>query len=230
MKSRTDSIKTLWCMLVLFSGSIIYAQTNCQVLLPEISGSYTGRCKKGLAHGKGLAVGQDSYQGRFAKGLPHGSGIYTWEDGTKYEGNWTKGKRHGNGKLIYPRVGEDSIVSGIWKDNIYMGAVPAPQYQIVRSRSVVRSSIRQINEMGAGIRLRIYLGGKINSELENFTMESDTGEQYHIGDLTGIQNAIVPYSVTIKYRTWNHLHTQQHDVVFEFKVNEPGTFDVTINN
>lgn len=132
--------------------------------------------------------------------------------------------------MTYPIAGGDSVVSGIWKDDVYMGEVPVPQYQIERSRSVLRSSIRQVNEMGSGIRLRIYLGGKTNSELEDFSMASDSGEQYQAGELTGIQNAIVPYSVSIKYRTWDQLHTQQHDVVFDFIINEPGTFDVTLHN
>lgn len=230
MKYSKTFFKPLLFLVILFSGSIIYAQNDCKVLLPELSGSYTGKCKKGLAHGKGLAVGTNTYEGRFNKGLPNGMGKYTWEDGTIYEGNWSMGKRDGKGTMIYPGAGEDSNVTGFWKNDSFIGTNFVPPYKIIRSRSVVRSSIRKINEIDNGIRLRLYLGGAINSDISSFSMTSDTGEQFQTGELFGIENAIVPYTVTIKYRTWNHLHTQQHDVFFEFTINDPGIFEVTLHN
>ena len=230
MKNSKYSFKTVCYMLILFSGGILYAQNECKVLMPEISGSYTGKCKKGLAHGKGLAVGTDTYEGRFSKGLPDGSGKYTWADGRVYEGSWSEGMRDGKGTMIYQRAGKDSIVAGICNFNVYYGPVPLPSYKIIRSRSVVRSSITKINEMGSGVRIGIFLAGNYNVEIENFTMVSDTGEPIMLGQRYGIENAIVPYTVHLRYRTWNYLHTQQHDVFFDFTINEPGTFEVTIHN
>ncbi len=230
MKNSKYSIKTVCYMLILFSGSILYGQAECKVLMPEISGSYKGKCKKGMANGKGLAVGIDIYEGRFSKGLPDGTGKYTWADGRIYKGSWSEGIRKGQGTMIYPRAGEDSIVAGIWNDDVYLGPVPLPPYKIDRSMSVVRSSIRKINDMGSGVRIGIFLGGNYNVEIQDFSMVSDTGSPMMLGQRYGIENAIVPYSVTIRYRTWNHLRTQQHDVYFDFTINEPGTFEVTIHN
>ena len=217
-------------MLILFSGSIVYAQKKCQVLIPEISGTYKGKCKKGLAHGKGLAVGIDTYEGRFSEGRPSGKGKYTWADGRIFEGTFKDGIMDGQGTMTYPREGEDSIVSGIWKDDNYYGPVPKPPYVVNRTMSVVRSSIRKINDMGSGVRIGIFLGGSYNVDITDFSLVSDTGEQVMLGSRYGIQNAIVPYKVYLKYRTWNHLRTQQHDVIFEFTINEPGTFEVAIHN
>ena len=230
MKYSKTFFKPLLYVVILFSGSIIYAQNDCKVLIPELSGSYTGKCKKGLAHGKGLAVGTDTYEGRFNKGLPNGSGKYTWEDGRVYDGAWSGGKREGKGTMFYPGEAQNSTVTGFWKNDSFVGKNFVPPYKIIRSRSVTRSSIRKINEMDNGIRLRIYLGGAINSEISAFSMASDTGDQFQTGEVIGIQNAMVPYTVTIKYRTWNHFRTQQHDVDFEFTINEPGTFEVIIHN
>jgi hypothetical protein len=95
---------------------------------------------------------------------------------------------------------------------------------------VVRSSIRKINDMGSGVRVGIFLAGNFNTEITDFSMIGDSGERFDLGQRFGIQNAIVPYTVYIRYRTWNYLHTQQHDVIFDFKINEPGTFEVTIHN
>ncbi|MEN8229313.1 MAG: hypothetical protein ABFS38_14235 [Bacteroidota bacterium] len=230
MKNKTTYFKTSLYMLILFSGSIIYAQNECKVLIPEISGSYTGGCKKGLAHGKGSAVGIDSYEGRFSKGFPNGSGTYRWADGAVYEGEWSKGVRDGKGSMSYPTDGLDSIVTGIWKDDTYLGKELIPPYQITMSRGVIRSSIRKINEMGTGFRVAIYLAGKFNNDVEDFTMVCDSGEEYTSGRFIAIQNAILPYSVSIKYRTWNALHTSQSEVVFEFTINDPGTYEVSLTN
>jgi len=230
MKNCKTFIRTLLYMGILFSGTVIYAQNDCKVLMPEISGSYTGKCKNGLAHGKGLAVGTDTYEGRFSKGLPNGSGKYTWEDGRIYEGDWSKGVRNGKGSMIYPTDGKDSIVAGIWKDDEYKGKELLPPYQITMSRGVIRSSIRKVNDIGSGIILGIYLAGNFNNDITSFTMVSDSGEEYQSGRYIGLQNAIVPYSVSIKYRTWNSLHSAQSEVVFEFTINDPGTYEISLTN
>ncbi len=216
--------------MILLSGGMIHAQDKCQVLMTEISGSYTGKCKKGLAHGKGLAIGVDTYEGRFSEGLPEGKGKYIWADGRVYEGSWSRGMRDGQGTMIYPRAGGDSIVAGIWKDDRYYGPVSVPPYQVIRTLSVPRYTINKVNQQGSGVRIGLFLGGNYNVEIENFSLAYDTGEQFVIGSRYGLENAIVPYTVTVRYRTWNYLHTQQHDVLFEFRINEPGTFDVNIHN
>ncbi len=222
-----EPMKAFFCVLILFSGSITYAQNECKVLMPAISKSYTGECKKGLAHGEGSAMGDDYYDGQFKKGWPNGRGKYTWHDGAVYEGDWSMGIREGKGTMYYIN---DSVVSGHWKDDVFIGEILIPSYQITRKSGVIRSSISKISETGTGFRVGVYLAGNFNIDLEGFTMYCESGEEFTSGRYVGIQNATVPYSVIIKYRTWNALHTSQSDVVFEFTINEPGTFEVSITN
>lgn len=230
MRSSYVSTKTLGFILILFSGSILYAQKECKVLMPEISGSYTGKCKKGLAQGKGLAVGTDTYEGRFLKGLPDGDGKYTWKDGRIYEGSWIEGMRDGKGTMTYPTPGEDSIVIGYWKKDEYVGTEFIPPYKVTRNQGTVRHSIRKVNEVGSGFSVGLYLAGAFNNDVDNFTIDAISGQPFESGRKRGIENAIVPYKVSIRYRVWNQMHTQQHDVFFDFTINEPGTFEVTITN
>ena len=76
-----NSNKIILLLAISCLGYTVIAQENCLVLKPEISGKYTGKCKNGLANGKGKSVGQDTYIGQFSKGWPQGSGTYTWANG-----------------------------------------------------------------------------------------------------------------------------------------------------
>ena len=100
--------------------------TGCRVLLPQIAGQYEGECKKGLADGMGKAQGTDQYEGFFKKGLPDGQGKYTWNDGTTFEGEWKKGREDGYGVLTSHLASRDSVLSGYWIDDEYIGTEKKP--------------------------------------------------------------------------------------------------------
>jgi hypothetical protein len=220
-------VNRILLIAVLMSGSYIFAQqSDCKVNLPDISGSYTGGCKNGLAHGKGVAQGIDHYEGQFVRGMPDGKGTYRWANGNYYEGQWKDGLKDGSGKMVYG----DSIVSGYWRENKYMGAKLVPPYKILSSISVARSTITKSINSGNGVRIRLLLGGSDNSTVENFSLAYDSGDEYRLGSSYGIQNATFPMYVKVTYRTWNQLHTIQYDVIFEFTLNEPGTWEVVLNN
>jgi hypothetical protein len=100
---------------------------ECKVLLKEISGTYKGGCKDGLADGKGVATGEDSYEGTFRNGLPDGKGTYTFKSGTTYTGYFEKGVKNGKGKLRSIVNGKAMIMEGYWKDGNYSGTIPPEQ-------------------------------------------------------------------------------------------------------
>lgn len=217
-------------ILLMYSGALLMSQENCTVLVKDLEGSYTGKCKKGLAHGDGKAQGTDLYEGSFAKGLPHGSGKYTWSNGNFYEGEWRKGLRYGEGSYTYTDEGRDSVQAGLWKNDNYMGEIVVPAYKITRSVGVARSSISKSSDTGSGVRVNLILAGRANTDIEAFSMVCGSGSQFVSGNTYGVQDAAVPYTVSIRYRTWNQMHSTQRDVVFECIINEPGTFDINISN
>jgi hypothetical protein len=218
--------RILLISVLIFGGYVYAQQSDCKVLLPAISGSYSGECKKGLAHGKGIAQGIDRYEGQFTKGIPNGRGTYKWANGNYYEGEWQKGMRHGAGKMVYP----DSTVTGIWKNDEYAGKTDLPPYKITTSLNVSRSVIRKSISTANEIKISIMQGGVPNSTIEDFSLAFDSGQEFHMGNTYGIQNTSVPLYVKVTYLTWNVLHTVQLHVVFEFTINEPGTWDVMISN
>lgn len=220
-------INRLFFVLILIIGSNIYAQSgDCKVSKASITGSYTGGCKNGLAHGKGIAQGIDRYEGQFVKGLPNGTGIYRWANGVYYEGEWKKGMMEGEGKMVYP----DSVVTGVWNEDKYMGKKEIVPYKIITSMSVSRSTITKTKDRNYRVKIQIKQGGMDNISIENFTMVYDSGSEYRSGNYYGIDNVRFPLSVKVKYRSWNQLMTSQYNVIFEFIINEPGGWDVVIIN
>ncbi|MBC7937066.1 MAG: hypothetical protein H7Y86_17085 [Rhizobacter sp.] len=104
-----------------------YAQENCTVSVDALKGSYTGDCVDGKASGKGKAVGLDSYEGQFKNGFPEGSGTYTWADKSTYSGTFRKGSMDGKGEMRYTKIsGADSVLTGFWKKNKFIGAYEKP--------------------------------------------------------------------------------------------------------
>ncbi len=207
-------------------GNLSAQQADCKVNLPAISGSYTGECKKGLANGVGVARGVDSYKGEFFKGMPQGKGVYTWANGNYYDGEWKNGKRDGSGKF----VAGDSVKTGFWKADVYQGVRQGPAYKINLNRSVARYGFIKTVEPGNGVKIKIMLGGSDNSDIEDFSLAYSSGTEYRVGPVYGLQNVSLPLDVTVKYRTWNQIHSTQYDVVFEFIIFDPGTWSVVLTN
>jgi hypothetical protein len=217
----------LFFIALLFPVNNIFAQqTDCKVLKIEIAGTYAGECKKGLAHGKGVAQGIDRYEGQFNKGLPNGKGTYKWANGVYFEGDWKEGMRDGNGKMVYP----DSTVTGIWKQDKYIGKKEVPPYSIIRSLSVARYTFTKTQDRNDAVKIRIMQTGQDNVTIEDFSMVYDSGTEYRSGNYYGIESVTFPVSVKVKYRAWNQLMTSQFTVTFEFVINDRGTWNVMISN
>ena len=75
---------------------------SCQVLDPELQGSYRGGCVGGYAEGVGEARGRAIYSGSFVAGRKHGKGVKTWPvTGDRYEGEFVEDRKHGTGVYVW---------------------------------------------------------------------------------------------------------------------------------
>jgi hypothetical protein len=203
-------------------------EEECEVLLPSISDTYEGRCKNGLAHGKGKAMGKDTYEGDFKKGYPHGRGIFTYENGDVYDGAFREGRRDGEGSLTTTINGNDTILAGIWMDGVYAG--PKPKHPRVLYKYGVDSySIKRTRD-GNRFLIDIYLNGMPNSDLQDFAIVSSSGTQLQLGRSIGFENVVFPAICKISYKSWNKLRTARHEVIFEFKIEDPGDWKIKIIN
>ncbi len=213
-------------LIMVLPGIPLYGQEPaCKVLVPQIANKYSGGCRKGFAHGKGVAEGIDSYVGKFRRGLPDGYGTYTWADGSYYQGQWKNGMRDGKGTMVT----KEKTQKGYWKENRYLGEKMTQPYEILRTEAVARSTITRSNSPSNDIRIRLTRGGVENVDISDLTFAYTSGSEYQIGNSKGLQNVSYPVYINIRFRAWNHFHSIQYDVIFECNINEPGAWDINVS-
>jgi hypothetical protein len=144
-----------------------------------------------------------------------------------YSGGWKKDTTHG--KDNYRRA-DGTYHEERGKNHKYQRKRLVPSYQITNSRYVARSTIRKSINSANEVRIKIMQNGVENTDIEDFSLAFDSGIEYRMSNIYGIQNASFPLYVKVTYRSWNRFRAVQFDVTFEFTINEPGTWDVTIFN
>jgi hypothetical protein len=229
MQNRKLSLTALFIVLMLIPPLWTKSQnTECKVILPAISGTYSGDCRKGIAHGMGAAQGVDHYEGQFIKGLPQGKGVYTWADGSMYTGEWEKGLRHGEGVMI--QNGSDSPLKGYWKHDKYVGKELLKSYTVERKDNLLTYSLRKVNDDGNEVIVKLLSKGQINSRVQGLNIATNNGSQFKLGPNNGIQNVYFPFNLKVTFTTYNPVSRAPFDVVFECTINEPGKWEVILNN
>jgi hypothetical protein len=201
--------------LMAFTSSSLLAQKGdeCKVLLESISGEYEGECKKGLAHGTGISVGTDTYEGGFKKGLPEGKGKYTWSNGDVFEGSFKKGLKEGEGKITYSAgKAEDSVLTGFWKKDEYMGLYEHPYKVLAKTSPVNRIVVRKLASSPNDILIR--------GEMD-MLREKGLNSSYFNGE--GFDNVQFPFTVDME--------ASHANVPFSFAVviYEPGRWEIVLN-
>ncbi len=179
-------------LLILLLTSMAPAFADCRVTDPELQGFYEGGCRKGLAHGEGVARGTAEYQGEFRQGMKHGQGKKTWAWGDRYEGGFVKDRRHGRGMYVWgensPWAGERFVgdysadrregwgtyywptgdrFEGLWKDDRRYGLTAMEQRREAAEavRSVALAPGVQVCSWGkTGIAYKVLRIGTIESQ------------------------------------------------------------------
>ncbi|MEE4258502.1 MAG: hypothetical protein V2I62_01970 [Bacteroidales bacterium] len=216
-------------ILFLFISIGLYSQHSCKVLVPEIAEKYVGKCKKGLAHGKGLAIGIDRYEGSFKKGYPEGKGTYTWSTGEVFTGEWLNGKRNGTGTYTFTEDGQLMEQEGVWKDDVYKGPVPEKP-QVLRSSGIERYSIQKQGDDANQVTINFFLNGKSNTDLEDFSISPSSGTVFRSAGSVGVENIVFPFSCKLYYRSLNKTFTSRVNTTFEFKISEKGRWTLKLHN
>jgi hypothetical protein len=214
------------------STSQIYGQDKCKVLKKDIEGEYKGSCKKGLAHGDGISIGENTYEGKFKNGLPSGEGTMAYSNGEVYIGNWKKGLRSGYGKTISVVKGKDIISEGKWKKDVYIGKWREKPYVIKYNRTVTRYNFRKVSDDVNRVTVIVKNNGaSYGLNLNN--INGDSGQKYTVAGSIGVgyENIInYPFKGEITYSIPSKFYQSSTRIRFDFEILGPGDWVITLNH
>jgi len=210
-------------LTISFFISIIFAQDECNVLLPRIGVTYTGSCRKGLADGQGEAIGIDHYKGEFKKGYPDGVGTYKWQTGETYVGEWSKGLRNGKGKYTFKYKDRDSILVGQWKNDKYIGIEALAPYVIEYRNGIGRISCVRMGDRPY-VRYVFSRGG-----VSGLLMQGSSGSENITTSFTGFEQVNFPFKGILKFSAPNAWMTAMISCEVRLTINQPGAWVVTIS-
>jgi len=223
-------------LIILLVGTIsITAQKSpCKVLKIGIEKEYSGKCKKGLANGEGIAKGRFLYEGNFKKGLPHGKGTLKFSHEEYYVGEWKDGLQDGKGELHYKVKGIDSVKIGVWEKGNYIGKKAISPYIIKYTTGVDRYTLMKISDSDGGKTNRVIIkfmqNGGVNTSVSNIRLEGDSGNRVNMNNADGFENITFPFLCKINYDTTNKFRTNTNKATFEFIINKPGDWELILNN
>ena len=221
-------IRLFLIFVISFSATFVFAQQGCKVLLENIQSRYDGDCRNNLAHGKGTASGIDTYTGSFRKGYPNGKGIYKWSTGEYYEGEWLMGKREGLGEYHYSINGKEALQTGVWENDRFLGPAPVlPEIKLRQNISDVK-----ISKTGDGnqVLIKIMMAGSNNTSISDLVLTANSGSEFRYGGYMGYESIVFPFICKLTYTTPNMLRTSENHCALEFKISEPGRWEVKLEN
>ena len=214
---------------VLFIGITLQtSQEECNVLLEPINQSYEGKCRRGLAHGKGVATGIDRYEGMFSRGLPHGLGTYEWENGETYNGYWLRGERHGPGVLLNERG--DTLALGTWKKDVLSTRSrvnKTPDYVVRYQKNITRLRFVRISD-GNKIFVKLDHGGG-QRQISSVNVFGSSGNYLAFPNMFGYEEVIFPFEGRISFYGPSKTGYTVYLIELTYEINEPGNWEILIS-
>lgn len=218
---------TLLIVISFTLRGVSQSKEDCVVLLPKISGTYNGECKKGKAHGEGKSVGEDTYEGEFKKGFPDGKGKYIWSNGSFYEGEWKNGIKNGQGKLVIKTdVDADSVLIGFWKDDEYIGKYETP-YK-VESKSTNVNKIRFTKQALNPNQIEIKVTRQ-NQKIGYSNLKVSIGSEQYYSDKITISEFPVELNIEFDAASASGLGVAKEKIICKVKVMESGSWQIIID-
>ena len=209
-----------------FAGKLAAQENACEVKMETIMGVYTGECAEGKANGKGKSVGTDQYEGDFKNGYPDGSGRYTWKDGHYFIGIYKKGHKDGAGDMYYKSAsGGDSVITGFWKKDKYIGLYEKQYVILSTSGRVNKADCRLTDKKGEDILITVHqVTGGLQS-INNITTITGTfysknNQLMTNSSLTKLQQVTFPFQAIFYFS-----NGESTEILF----NEKGNYDVWVD-
>ena len=216
------------CLLSACAYSGLIASSECRVLSESLAGQYEGECRRGLAHGQGIAQGVDRYEGSFRRGLPHGLGEYHFAGGDIYNGYWKRGLKHGIGTFYDAQL--DSLYHGQWEQGEMISAAQqgeGPAYVVRYRRNITRQRFQRI---GDGNRVFFRLAEEPGpGRITQLSVFGSSGFYMEYGHTAGHEEVEFPFTGKIVFLGPSRIGHTMLQVELLYEINQPGNWEIIIH-
>ena len=192
---------------------------------------YEGSCKKGLAHGEGTAEGSlGKYVGEFKKGFPHGQGKLQYKSLTGssesyYEGEWVRGMREGEGTYYHS---SDSVLTGFWKDDKYIGLYEKDYVAV--PRGPLRHRFSRIADSPNAIEIQFMRDGvRQMKDIVSISSQSSSGSELRQNSFFGYEQVEFPFEGRLIMTINNSMRTNTYSAEFNYTINRSGKWLIVID-
>ena len=221
----------LLAIILLGSQAMMAQKKDCNVNLNGLDETYTGDCKKGLAHGEGVAEGTlGKYTGEFKKGFPHGQGkiVYatlTVGDESFYEGEWIRGMRDGKGTYQYSK---DSVATGYWEEDRYIGLYENDY--VAKARGQIRHRFSRVADSPYAIEIQFVRdGARQMKDIVSLSAQHSTGNEIQQTGFFGYEQVEFPFEGRLIMTLNNQMRTNTYSAEFDFTINKPGKWIIVLD-
>jgi len=76
---------------------------------------------------------------------------------------------------------------------------------------------------------RFLKGGSDNRAATHLSITSSSDDEFRTDNIYGIEKVVFPLDVKVPYTSGTQSGTSQFKVIFDFIINEPGVWEVTIS-
>ncbi len=162
------------------------------------------------------------------EGISRRKGCLRLANREKYDGSWKKGFRDGHGTYTFKHEGRDSVVTGVWKEDQYMGAAEIKPYTVTFRSGISRASFLKSGDFPNYVVYKFSRAGGSADDINNLLMQGSTGDETVTSNFTGFEQVTFPFEGKIKFSAPNALRTAMINCEMQFKINQPGAWTVTI--
>jgi len=137
--------------------------------------------------------------------------------------------KQGNGNYTFKIDGHDTIVSGFWENDVFIGK-KFKKPEIKNAYNIDSYDIRKGGSFEKRVLIDFQQNGMRNSEVSNISLISNNGNQTQSGQLIGFEAITFPITIVVRYSTYNKFHTVQFNAYIEFTIFEEGDWIVRLTN
>lgn len=229
-----------YILIIAFLGSVNLSAQDCKVMDSGVT-LYKGDCKKGMAHGDGIATLDGlKVEGSFKKGFLNGDFTINYDNGDIFKGEAKDGEVYGFGVMEY--ANNDPKVEGYWKGEIQAFNMVGKDeqslkgYRILTKDGLDGAKIRMVKNSNEGKKINIKILDLVNKQISSLSLnERSSGEVRKPqvvsgGIITQLNNVVFPYIGAIRYNKLNATANFQIPVIFKFEILEEGSWSIDITH